>query len=154
MGVLEGYSWKRIALVFIPLLMLMFFVFFISVENHEIEFPASIYVSDQPNFIDIKNEGGERDALDFGGISAGYAVEKFINLSIGKNAPPAKVSFKIEGNIKEFIEIPAGSFVIKEPTEVNIYARVPKGTDPGEYGGKVTVRYSLTLWRKFLNLFE
>lgn len=152
MGVLEELDMKRMALVVGIVLAIAIFLFFIPVESHPIDFPAQIYVSDQQNFVDIKNKENNTNALDFGGVSPGYKVEKFIKLNIGADSPPAKVSFRSEGDIKKFLELPS-SFVIKEPKEVSVYANIPKGTAPGTYSGKVTVKYSLTVWRKFLNLF-
>ncbi|MBD3354784.1 hypothetical protein GF361_02255 [Candidatus Woesearchaeota archaeon] len=152
MGELSDYDIKKVILFIGIFLVIIISVLIYPIEVHPIEFPAKVYVSDKPNFIDIKNEG-ERDALDFGGVSPGYKIEKFINLDIGSESPPAKVSFKVEGNIEQFIEIPSGSFVITEPVNVSVYANIPKRTKPGYYSGKVTVKYSLSLWRKFLNLF-
>ena len=40
--------------------------------------------------------------LNFGGISPGFRIEKYIDLNI-KDNPPAKVNFIVRGDIKKFI---------------------------------------------------
>lgn len=142
---------KVITFVVVPLLFLFGF-FFIPIESHEIEFPTTVYVSSEQKFIDIKVDK-VRDTLDFGGVSAGYKVDKYINLNIGENAPPADVSFKVQGDIKDFIVVHKDPFVIKEPTQIMVSAVIPREAEAKTYSGTLKVIYSKTLFRKLLNLF-
>lgn len=152
---------KIITYVIIPLLLLAGF-FTVPLEKKVIEFPAELYVSEQAKFVDIRNiEEKQKTTLNFGGVSAGYKVEKLINLQMSDGAPPSDVTFNVDGKIKDFVEIRlAGSndmitgFVIKSPTSVSVKVNVPVDAEPGDYYGTVQVVYSKTLFRKLLNLLN
>ena len=147
---------KIIVFLIIPILLLAGF-FTIPLEKKEIEFPAELYISEDPSFVDIRNiEGKKGNTLNFGGVSAGYKIEKFISLSLSEDAPPSDVDFKVTGKIKDMIKLRKDNklitgFVMYEPTRISVKAEVPKGTPAGEYYGNVKVTYSKTMYRKLLN---
>lgn len=157
---IKDIDFKKVILyVLLPTLLIAGF-FTVPVESKEIEFPAELYVSNKTQFVDIRHIEEKKDTvLNFGGVSTGYKVHKSISLNMAQEAPPADVDFKIEGKIKDFIEIKKDGenvitgFVITEPSKVTVTANVPEGTIPDEYYGKVRVIYSKTLFRKLVNKF-
>ena len=148
----EETDWVKVG-VFAAILLIVVgggFVFFVPVESHEIKLPAKIYVSPEDNYVDIHNVENYQEQLNFGGISSGYKVEKFLKLDTN-GKPPAKVKLKTTGSITGFVVFDENDFLITGPIEVKVTADVPKDAEPGTYTGEVTVKYSLTTIRKILN---
>lgn len=156
----EEYDIKKISITLGIIILILGIYFLYPIEKKTIAFPAEITISEQNRFIDIKNVEEKKSILNFGGVSAGYKVEKYINLQMNENAPPSDISFKTEGNIKNFILINQENsdknikhMVITSPERIKVSAIAPKGTEPGEYTGTLKITYYKTLFRKTINYF-
>ena len=148
----EEIDWLKVSIAGAAALIMLsaLFVFFVPIETHEIVLPAKIYVSPESNYVDIHNIKDYKEQLNFGGISRGYKVEKFLNLDTG-GKPPAVVDIGVSGSITGFVALGRNDFLITGPTEVKVTADVPNNAEPGTYTGEVRVKYKLTVMRKILN---
>ncbi len=141
---------QLVYLMIVSIVIIAIFMLFIPYKTiKSFEFPAKIEIKE--DFMNVENK--QTDILDFGIVSSGLRVKKFIELDIGK-AQPAIVYVGSSGEIKQFIDIEEDKFVITEPKKLEITAIIPKGIDEGVYTGVIKVEYKMTIARKLKNIFS
>ncbi len=137
-----------LGILIMVLLIAMVFVPFKTM--YTMEFPATIQVTGQTNYADVNRP---TDILDFGVVSQGLRVKKYLELNNG-NAQDAIVYVKVKGEIAKFISLDSEKFIIDGPRQLGITAKMPDDITPGIYNGVVSVEYKLTFARRIINIFN
>ena len=133
------------------IILIVLAVFFLPYKTLKaVEFPAKVYITDNQDLFEINQE---TNMLDFGVLTPGSRVKKFIEIN-NNRASEAYVYVKIHGDIRKIIEIEEDKFVLNGPRTINVLAKVDEDTKEGTYDGIISVEFKLTLAKKIANIFS